>query len=206
MKLVQKIIDKIRKKKKISSAININGKDNVVNRELSGLSIEIYGDNNKILIDESISYFKGHISIGLIDCPSNNCTVTIGANCVCNRCHIRLAEDNSEVIIGNDSLFSDNVKIWATDTHTILDSQDNIINIGKSIIIGSHVWICQDVCILKNTTIPNNSIVGIGSIVTKKFSEENSIIAGNPARVVKRGIKWSDERPQNYLRRQSANN
>lgn len=42
----------------------------------------------------------------------------------------------------------------------------------------------------KNVKISDNSIVGWGSIVTRKFDEPNVIIAGIPAKVVKRGVNW----------------
>lgn len=207
-KLGQNIIDKLRgKKKKSSNLIKIFGQNNQINRALSGLAIEIYGNNNTIFIDESVSYFHGIIYIGVPDCQTNNCKIVIGKNCVCNGCNIRLLEDDSRVSIGDDCLFSNNVSLWCTDTHTIVDCNDEILNLGKFISIGNHVWISNNVSILKNTKIPNNSIVGLGSVVTKEFEEENSIIAGNPARIVKRNINWSQERPQNYLRGKSnANN
>ena len=42
----------------------------------------------------------------------------------------------------------------------------------------------------KNVSIADNSIVGWGSIVTRRFDEPNVVIAGIPARIVKRGIDW----------------
>lgn len=44
--------------------------------------------------------------------------------------------------------------------------------------------------IMKGVTIPNDTIVAYNSCVTKSFSDENSIIAGSPAIIVKRNIKW----------------
>ena len=41
--------------------------------------------------------------------------------------------------------------------------------------------------------IADNSIVGWGSIVTKEFNEPNVIIAGIPAKIVKRGDKLGPE-------------
>jgi len=46
----------------------------------------------------------------------------------------------------------------------------------------------MDVKINKNTKISDDSIVGWGSIVTKKFEDKNIIIAGTPAKIVKRNI------------------
>ena len=49
--------------------------------------------------------------------------------------------------------------------------------------------------------IADNSIVGWGSIVTKEFNEPNVIIAGIPAKIVKRGINWDRRCINKYLNR-----
>ncbi len=52
------------------------------------------------------------------------------------------------------------------------------------------MWICDSVMVLKNSEILNDSIVGAKSLINKKFCESNVIIAGNPGKIVKRGIYW----------------
>lgn len=51
--------------------------------------------------------------------------------------------------------------------------------------IGNNVWIGWNSTILKGVTIGDNSIVAAGSVVTSGQYPANSIIAGNPAKVVK---------------------
>lgn len=53
-----------------------------------------------------------------------------------------------------------------------------------SVQIGNNVWMGRGVMVLKDSIIGNNSIVGTGSVVTKKF-DDNQIIAGVPAKVLK---------------------
>jgi acetyltransferase-like isoleucine patch superfamily enzyme len=53
---------------------------------------------------------------------------------------------------------------------------------GK-ITIGDNVCIGMDCIILLNTTIGNNCIVGAGSVIRGQFPD-NSVIIGNPAKVV----------------------
>lgn len=43
---------------------------------------------------------------------------------------------------------------------------------------------------LKNAQINANCIVGANSLVTKKFSEQYVVIAGNPAKIIKDDIEW----------------
>lgn len=52
------------------------------------------------------------------------------------------------------------------------------------VIIEDNVWIGEGVSILPNVTIGKNSIVGTNSVVTKSFAA-NSVIAGNPARLIR---------------------
>ena len=52
-----------------------------------------------------------------------------------------------------------------------------------SIKIGNNVFIGNNCTILPNTSVGDNSIVGAGSVVRGQFPE-NSVIVGNPAKVV----------------------
>ena len=54
--------------------------------------------------------------------------------------------------------------------------------------IGNNVFIGINSIIIAGVTIADNIIVGSGSIVTKDFLESYCIIAGNPARVIKRNV------------------
>lgn len=57
---------------------------------------------------------------------------------------------------------------------------------GKAIIIGSNSWIGMNSILLPGVRLRKNTIVGAGSVVTKSFKESNIIIAGNPAKIIKR--------------------
>jgi acetyltransferase-like isoleucine patch superfamily enzyme len=50
--------------------------------------------------------------------------------------------------------------------------------------IGSDVWIGRGAMILKDAKIGNRTVVGAGSIVTKKF-DDRVVIGGVPGQVVK---------------------
>lgn len=91
---------------------------------------------------------------------------------------------------GEDCLISWGVSIMYTDFHAIVSLNDGeLINENKDIVIGSHCWIWAHVIVLKGTTIPNNCIVGSGGIVSKTFSNSNSIIIDN--RIVRENINWN---------------
>lgn len=186
-------------KKRLSTSVNIHGINNSVNYVPTGLSVTIFGNNNCIEIAPSTQTFYGNITIGALDTPVNNCTVKLGERCYCNGCNIVLYEPNSSVIIGNDCMFSFGIEIWASDSHSIIDQKTKqLLNLGKEIFIGNHVWVGMRTTILKNSHISNDCIIGAGAIVAGKFTEEHCVIAGNPAKIVKRGISWDGLRPCEY--------
>lgn len=62
---------------------------------------------------------------------------------------------------------------------------------AQQIVVGDHVWIGSNVTVLKGAVIPRGCVVGSGAVVTRAFTEENALLAGNPARVIRRGVAWS---------------
>ena len=91
-------------------------------------------------------------------------------------------------------MFSSEIVFRTGDSHSIIDLSGIRINHAKDIIIGDHVWIGHRVLVNKGVVISNNSGVGTGSVVTKKFNDENIIIAGCPAKIVKNDINWLGKR------------
>lgn len=199
----QKIKDKLQKKRRrrfVFCGVNnrfLFSKWKTVKK----MNFYVYGDNNEIII-KTDKVFLGKIFVGMPDCPVNSCRVIIEEEATSNGAIICLLEDNSSVIIGEDVMLADNIKIYASDTHTILNAQNQLINIGQQVNIGKHVWLGTGVLIAKNSIIADGCVVGMGSVVAGKFTEPNCVIAGNPAKVVKRDICWNRERPNNFLKQQ----
>ena len=86
------------------------------------------------------------------------------------------------VLIGWDSCIMD------SDMHTIINvlTKERLRRTSE-VVIEDGVWIGTRSLILKGSKIPAGCIVGASSVVTKSFSTENAILAGNPARIVKTG-------------------
>ena len=178
-----------------------------------GFLLIVKGDNNVVNIGTIIlrySTILGMTGLKLIigQLPglgagvsrvANNCRVDIGNRVVINGVTLYLQEDDSHVSIGDDSQLSWGIDLWCTDAHTIMNLEGEPINFAESIEIGKHVWIGKDTKIGKNVKILDNSIVGWGSVVTKEFNESNVIIAGIPAKIVKRGINWDRRCINKYL-------
>jgi len=160
------------------------------NCNLNKLTFYIRGDNHKIIIKDDVIFFDtSEIVIEDLDC-----TLTIDTNSRFWGTHIAVTEPNSKISIGKNCSFSYDIDIRTGDSHPIFDEYNNRINHAKDISIADDVWIAAHTRILKGVKISSNSIVATGSIVTKPFHEHNVIIAGNPAKVIKKDVSWSRER------------
>ncbi len=73
-----------------------------------------------------------------------------------------------------------------------------ILNSVREMKIGNHCWVGRNVTILKNTKLADDTIVGFGAVVSSSFAESHTAIAGNPAKVVKKGITWA-QRADGYI-------
>ncbi len=121
--------------------------------------------------------------------------ILIGKNTILGEAFIFNPHSNSHINIGENCMFSEGISIRNTDGHPIYDAETkeclNKIQYGNGIDIGDHVWIGLNATILKNAKIPDNTIIGTQAVVTKQFSEQGSIIAGNPAKIIKHNIIWT---------------
>lgn len=95
----------------------------------------------------------------------------------------------SRITFGDNVLTSWNTLVMDTDWHHIENAETHTVYpCTKEIIIGKKVWICTRSVVLKGSVIPDGCIIGANSLVSKQFNEENVLIAGNPAKVMKRNI------------------
>ncbi len=199
--------------------VDKEGRERFFKGRIKGLLIEVFGNNNTIKIDSNTVFYDSKIHIGrcnnclieikkcslkkmIIRCwNSDNVVICIGEGTTnYNNLKIEAGETNAGVLIGKDCMLSENIVFRATDGHGIYDCETGkIINkISNKIVIGDHCWISRDVKFGKEATISNNTIVGMGAVVTKEFTEENTILAGNPAKVIRRGVNWTREQPHLY--------
>jgi acetyltransferase-like isoleucine patch superfamily enzyme len=54
----------------------------------------------------------------------------------------------------------------------------------RDVQVGHNVWMGYGACVLRGTTIGDNSIVGTNSVVTRDFPAD-SVIGGVPARLIR---------------------
>lgn len=128
---------------------------------------------------------------------NGNKKLVIGENCrIGDYVHIAASK---KVIIGDNCLIAS--KVYISDTsHGEYNSEaggsspdtppNNRPLYSKEIIIGRNVWIGEGVSILPGIIIGDGAIIGANSVVTKNV-KSNTIVAGNPAKFIK---KWSMEK------------
>lgn len=87
--------------------------------------------------------------------------------------------------IGDHSLIGQNVTKMDFEAHGVSPGKRRELGEIRSVIIGKNVWIGNNVTILKNAELGDNTIVAAGAVVTGKFPA-NVIIGGVPAKTIKK--------------------
>lgn len=150
--------------------------------------------NNVTIKSSFLSNLVGLYSRTIIVTRASGAEIVIGDNVGISGATIYARKG---IYIGDNTAIGGNCKILDNDFHPI-DAEDRLrllndihggdandlipsreIHIGKNCFIG-----CNSI-ILKGTILGDGCIVGAGAVVTGKF-EDNCMIAGNPARMIKR--------------------
>ena len=171
-----------------TSVISQTGSNNCIevhNASISNSEISITGSNNKLILESGVNLRGSTIHI-----RGKNCIVKIGVNTTFGGIRIVNTGLNNNIEIGQNCLFADFIELWASDTHSIFDSQGKFINPERSVIIEDNVWIGSHVKILKGVTIGTGAVVGMNALVTKDI-EPKTLNIGNPSRSIKENISWS---------------
>ena len=147
--------------------------------------------NNK---DHTYLNVRGHLKVnGNVDIGKGS-RFDIGPGAVCDLSSCYITGSARFVImhglrVGKGCAISWDTEFLDEDFHS-LDYDGRRVVEDPAIAIGDRVWIGSGAKILKGTRISAGSVVGANSLVSGVFEEENVLIAGNPARVVKHGVSW----------------
>ena len=147
------------------------------------------GKKNYLLLGEAASLqFNGRCTMSSgISLMVELGTLVIGDGFFCNKnCTIAC---NDRVTIGDHALLGWNGEVLDSDNHRIIRKEGESRDHGP-IEIGAHVWIAAFSHILKNSAIPDGSVVAYHSLVAKKFTGTHLLLGGCPARVLEEQIDW----------------
>lgn len=146
----------------------------------------------------------------------NQCTVVIGDNFTAHKLSIGIydgarveIEDKTtfaegcriyvaalgKVKIREDCMFSSEIVLQCGNGHALLEIGSKNQSVAKrkiipEIILDQHVWVGYQVFILGTSHIGSGSIIGARAVVKKDFPN-NCIIAGIPAKIVKKDVAWN---------------
>ncbi|MCR4030914.1 MULTISPECIES: acyltransferase [Flavobacterium] len=152
----------------VQQIVICNGSGNVIIGENCVFGYKKGGFHKGGSIELQARYEKSQIKIGKNVATNNNIMF-----CAANY-----------IEIGDDTLIGQYVTIMDHEAHSLdPDKRREIGEIGK-VIIGKNVWLGNNVVILKNSQIGDNSIVATGAVVSGSFPS-NVIIGGVPAKIIK---------------------
>ncbi len=148
-------------------------------RYIAYSSLLTMGNNSKFIINGDYFYIVSgcHISI------NDNALLKLGKGYIHED---SIIDCSKKIEIGNDVIISKEAIIRDSDSHHIISYKHEST---QPIKIGNHVWIGIRATILKGVTIGDGAIIAAGAVVTKDVPKK-CIVAGVPAKVIKKNIEW----------------
>ena len=99
-------------------------------------------------------------------------------------CHDRIQ-------FGRGCLVSFDVLILDSDFHPIIYDDRTNSRLHAPIVLGDRVWIGARSTILKGVELADDVIVAAGAMVVRTERAHNVLLGGNPARVLRTGVRWA---------------
>jgi acetyltransferase-like isoleucine patch superfamily enzyme len=89
---------------------------------------------------------------------------------------------SNSISIGNDCLIGTHVMVMDCDFHRVEDKSWDTT--GQPVTLEDRVWLANRCIVLKGVRIGHDAVVAAGAVVTRDVPPR-SVVAGNPARVVR---------------------
>ncbi len=182
----------------VNNRVIVRGLKNIVTAGgLVSVGMQYLGFTHKY--DRTVLNVEGRLEFTSTCSIAKGCRLDIGKGAVARFGKGVTGADVSLIImngleVGDGFLIAWGTKIMDDDFHEI-DFPGRLPKKDKRIVIGSHVWIGTNVLVLSGSRIPNGCVVAAGSVVSKAFEQENCLIGGNPAKVIRENVTWDQFKP-----------
>lgn len=154
---------------------------------------EMFPHQSTILKIDGDLVFNGPCVIGINStcCCQPNGIIHFGSNVIIGARNLVFCKKRIE--FGNDFSSSWNCQFMDTDTHPIYDQNSEVVNPDAPVILGSHIWLGNNVTINKGTCLPSNTIIASHSLCNKDYTKEGQgvLFAGIPAKAIRRDVTWT---------------
>lgn len=116
-------------------------------------------------------------------------TVTFGPDFVLSAESQLVCRDR--ITFGRGCLISWDVLVLDTDFHPVLADGSGPAQAHEPVAFGDRIWIGARSSILKGVQLEDDVVVAAGAVVTRSEPRSNVILGGNPAKVVREGVRWT---------------
>lgn len=187
------------------SSITFNGSNNIIVIEdgvkMKNCVLKINGENTLFYLSKSKHWYYLDIT------GNNNTAIYFGKNCFLNGRLVAVTSERQNIFIGNDGLFSYGITLRTADPHLVFDCETkHRINHSASVLLGDHVWLGQGAMLLKGTQIGSGSIIGAAAVCAGKKIPSNASYAGNPAKLIKQGVFFTNKCVHQWTEEMTAEN
>ena len=149
---------------------------------------------NVIINSRTGSNLVGRTTPTILHCMGDG-HITFGDN---SGCSFAVLSSKSSIRIGDNTKIGGNARIYDHDYHSLdylsrrSPANDIVACKTAPVVIGDDILIGANAIILKGVAIGERSIVGAGAVVSMKDIPTDSLVVGNPARVI-RNLKEAAE-------------
>jgi|GEM_PF-506762 acetyltransferase-like isoleucine patch superfamily enzyme len=164
--------------------------------KIIALRVRGYDIATSVILGRNILFFQSTwkaVRVGKNSRIGNNARMSAGGDGRLVIAEDVLIDDSTYIMAHEKIVIGKNSKIAAfcfiTDfNHKFGDRGKSLMEQGyvtKPVVIGKNVWIGTHVVVLPGVSIGSGSVIGAGSVVTKDVPE-NTVVVGNPARVIRK--------------------